>query len=125
MWPFRRLATRFVDPILRPVAGIVPSFGVLHHRGRSTGRTYRTPVNVFQRGDTYLFFLTYGSDVHWVKNVLAAGQCAIETRGDTVELVEPKLITDPRLTPAPPVARFIERHFAGASQYLQMRAASG
>ena len=125
MWPLRRIATRFVDPVLRPIAGKLPSFGIVEHRGRSTGRLYRTPVNVFRRGETFLFFLTYGSDVQWVKNVLAEGGCTIETRGRTVKLVEPALITDPELAPAPTVARFVERHLAGATQYLRMRAASG
>ncbi len=123
MWPLRRVATRFVDPVLRPVAGKLPAFAILQHRGRSTGTLYRTPINVFRRGDTYLFFLTYGSDVQWVKNVLAAGGCVIETRGRTVELVDPELITDPELRPAPPLARFVERYLAGATQYLRMHAA--
>jgi deazaflavin-dependent oxidoreductase (nitroreductase family) len=122
VWPLRRVATRFVDPILRPLAGRLPTFGIVEHRGRTTGRRYRTPVNVFRRGDTFLFFLTYGSDVQWVKNVLAAGDCAIETRSETLTLVDPQLITDPQLGPAPPIARFVERRLAGATQYLRMRA---
>jgi hypothetical protein len=79
---------------------------------------------VFRRGDAYFVFLTYGSDVQWVKNVLAAGSCSLETRGRVVELVEPELITDPELRPAPPHVRFVERRIAGATQYVRMRAAS-
>ena len=60
----------------------------------------------------------------WVKNVLAAGSCSIETRGRVVELVEPELVTDPELRPAPPHVRFVEGRIAGATQYLRMRAAS-
>jgi deazaflavin-dependent oxidoreductase (nitroreductase family) len=123
IWPLRRVATRFVDPILRPLAGRLPTFGIVQHRGRSTGRLYRTPVNVFRRGDTFLFFLTYGSDVQWVKNVLVGGGCTIETRGETLRLVNPELITDPEMKLAPPIARFVERHLAGATQYLRMRTA--
>ena len=122
MWPLLRVATRFVDPVVRPLAGRLPSFGIIEHHGRSTGRLYRTPVNVFRRDDTFLFFLTYGSDVQWVKNVLAEGGCTIETRGARSKLVGPELVTDPALTPAPPIARFVERHVAGATQYLRMRA---
>ena len=99
----------------------LPSFAILTHRGRKTGRTYQTPINVFRRGDDFYFFLTYGSDVQWVKNILAAGSCLIETRGRIVELVEPELITDPELRPAPPHVRFVERRVAGASQYIRMR----
>jgi deazaflavin-dependent oxidoreductase (nitroreductase family) len=124
MWRFRHAVGRYVNPLARPVARRLPGFAILTHRGRKTGRAYRTPINVFRRGDQYFFFLTYGSDAQWVKNVLAAGSCSIETRGRVVELVEPELVTDPELRPAPPHVRFIERRIAGVTQYLRMRAAS-
>jgi deazaflavin-dependent oxidoreductase (nitroreductase family) len=77
------------------------------HTGRRSGRTYRTPVNVFRHGDRYLFALTYGAESDWVQNVLAAGRCQIKTRRRTVELVAPERFTDPtaRLIPVP--ARWI------------------
>jgi hypothetical protein len=93
-------------------------------RTARTGRMYRTPINVFRRGNEYYFFLTYGSDVQWVKNILATGSCSIETRGRVIELVEPELITDPELRPAPPHVRFVERRIAGVTQYVRMRASS-
>jgi deazaflavin-dependent oxidoreductase (nitroreductase family) len=124
MWRFRHVARRYVNPVTGRVAGKLPAFGVLTHRGRKTGRTYRTPVNVFRRGDAYFFFLTYGSDAQWVKNVIAAGACSLETRGRVVELVQPELITDPELRPAPPVVRFVEGRIAGATQYLRMYVAT-
>jgi len=124
MWRFRHVATRYVNPVTRRAAGRLPAFGVLTHRGRKTGRTYQTPINVFRRGDAYFFFLTYGSDAQWVKNVLAAGSCSLRTGGRVVELVEPELITDPELRPAPPLVRFVEGRIAGVTQYLRMRAAS-
>ena len=124
MWPFSHVVHRYVNLITGPFAKRLSGFAVLTHRGRSTGRPYRTPINVFRRGNDYLFFLTYGSDVNWVKNVLAAGSCSIETRGRVVELVEPELITDPELRPAPAHVRFLERRLAGVTQYLRLRAPS-
>ena len=124
MWRFRHVVHRYVNPITRPVATRLPAFAILTHRGRKSGRAYRTPINVFRRGDDYFFFLTYGSDVQWVKNILATGSCSIETRGRVVELVEPELVTDPELRPAPPHVRFVERRIAGVTQYLRMRASS-
>jgi len=120
-WRLRRVAMRYVDPVLRPLARRLPAFGVVIHRGRTSGRVYETPVNVFREGEAYLFFLTYGSDAQWVKNILAAGSCSLETRGRVVQLVEPELVTDPELRPAPQPARFIERRLAGVTQYLRMR----
>ena len=73
LWAMRKFAIRVVNPVLRPVAGRLPGFGVLTYAGRKTGRTYLLPINVFHKGDRYLFVLTYGSEVQWVKNVLAAG----------------------------------------------------
>lgn len=122
MWRYRTAVKRYVNPITSPVARRLPSFAILTHKGRKSGRVYRTPVNVFRRGTDYYFFLTYGSDVQWVKNVLAAGSCSIETRGRVVELVEPELVTDPELRPAPVHVRFVERRVAGATQYVRMRA---
>jgi deazaflavin-dependent oxidoreductase (nitroreductase family) len=124
MWRFRHVVHRYINPITRPVAKKLPTFAILTHRGRKTGRTYQTPINVFRRGNDYFFFLTYGSDVQWVKNILATGFCSIETRGPVVELVEPELITDPDLRPAPPHVRFVERRIAGVTQYIRMRASS-
>jgi deazaflavin-dependent oxidoreductase (nitroreductase family) len=99
----RPFTMRVVNPITRRFAGRLPGFGLLTHVGRTSGRAYTTPINVFRRGTHHLFALTYGSDVQWVKNVLAAGGCTLRTRGRTLRLVDPELITDPslRLMPLP------------------------
>ena len=122
MWGFRHVATRYLNPFTRLFAGRLPGFGILTHRGRTTGRTYRTPINVFERGGDYVFFLTYGSDVQWVKNVLAAGRCSLRTRGRDVALVAPELGTDPELRIAPAVVRLVGR-LVGMTQFIGMRAA--
>jgi len=51
----------------------MPGFGVLHHRGRKSGREYQTPVKLFRHGDDYVITLPYGAGTDWVKNVVAAG----------------------------------------------------
>jgi deazaflavin-dependent oxidoreductase (nitroreductase family) len=124
MWRFRPVVNRYLNRVTRPLAKRLPGFAILTHRGRKTGRSYQTPINVFRRGDDYFFFLTYGSDAQWVKNVLASGSCSIETRGRIVELAEPELVTDPELRPAPAPVRFVEQRIAGVTEYLHMRAAS-
>src|SRR6266550_3176032 len=123
MWRLRRVVTRFVNPVTRQFAGRLPGFGILTHVGRTTGRTYRTPINVFRRGDHYVFVLTYGSDAQWVKNVLAQRECWVRVRGHDVKLFDPELIVDParRLAPAP--VRFVGR-LAHVTEFLRMRSAS-
>src|ERR1022692_2288958 len=60
-------------------AARLPGFGILAHVGRKSSRVYRTPVNVFRAPEGFLIALTYGRDSEWVKNVLAAGGCQLET----------------------------------------------
>jgi deazaflavin-dependent oxidoreductase (nitroreductase family) len=102
-----RFNRRVTNRITRHVAGWLPGFAIVVHVGRRSGRTYRTPVNVFRDGDRYVFALTYGAESDWVRNVLAAGGCRIETRRRTVELRDPQRFDDPsrRLVPKP--ARWI------------------
>jgi hypothetical protein len=79
-------------------------------------------MNVFRSGDEYVFALTYGGDVEWVKNVLAAGEAEMTTRGRNVRLVDPRLVADParRLVPQP-VRAFLG--LLGVSEFLRMRQA--
>ena len=99
----RPFTTRLFNPLSRRFAGWLPGFGILSYVGRKSGRLYRTPLNVFKRSDSYVFALTYGSEVDWVRNVLAAGNADLRTRGRDIHLVEPEVFVDPtrRLMPLP------------------------
>ena len=80
-----------LNRVTRHIAPWAPGFGLVVHRGRRSGKTFRTPVNVFVRSDEYVFALTYGLDSDWVKNVLTAGGCDLETRRRTLRLCRPRL----------------------------------
>jgi deazaflavin-dependent oxidoreductase (nitroreductase family) len=118
----RPFTMRVINPVTRLFAGRVPGFAIVRYVGRRSGKAYRTPMNVFRHGDEYVFALTYGSDVQWVKNVLAAGGCELEVRGKVVRLTEPRLIEDPnrRLMPLP-VRLFLG--LIGVKDFLLMRPA--
>jgi deazaflavin-dependent oxidoreductase (nitroreductase family) len=92
--------------ITRHVAWWLPGFGIVIHVGRRSGRTYKTPVNVFRDGARYVFALTYGAESDWVRNVLAAGGCRLKTRGRTIELRDPQRFDDPSRKLVPPPARW-------------------
>ena len=118
----RPFTTRFVNPVTRLVAGRLPGFGILSYRGRTSGRAYRTPMNLFRNGDEYVFALTYGSDVQWVKNIVAAGECSVRTMGRDVRLVDPRLEVDPERRSMPfPVRQFLG--LLGVTEFLRMRVA--
>ena len=71
-----------------------PGFGVVHHVGRRTGRPFRTPINLFRDDGSYVITLTYGTGSDWVRNVIAAGGCEIETRRRLLALTDPRLVHD-------------------------------
>jgi deazaflavin-dependent oxidoreductase (nitroreductase family) len=100
----------------------VPWFALLIYRGRKSGRMYRTPMNVFRRNESYIFALTYGSDVQRVKNVLAAGEADLRIRTKTVHLSEPELFVDPRRRLMPLPLRLV-LGLARVTEFLRMRAA--
>jgi len=93
--------------LIGPFAGHLPGFGILIHRGRSSGREYRTPINVFRRRGGFAIALTYGPESQWVKNVLAAGDCRIVTGGREHTLTNPRLIRDPSRRGVPPLVRAV------------------
>jgi deazaflavin-dependent oxidoreductase (nitroreductase family) len=102
-----RFNRHVTNRLLGPVARYMPAFGVVVHTGRKTGRRYRTPVNVFRRPGGYVVALTYGPDSDWVRNVLAAGGCTLETRGRTLRLTRPRLYHDEQRGAVPPSLRVI------------------
>lgn len=86
------------------IAGRVPGFGIVTHRGRRSGQTYQTPVNVFRRPGGFVVALTYGRG-DWVRNVLAAGEAQLRTRGQTHRLENPRPVADPARAGVPAPVR--------------------
>lgn len=83
-----------LNHVTRRIAPWAPTFGLVVHTGRRSGRTYETPVMVFPAPDGYVIALTYGPDTDWVKNVLAAGGCQLRTGGRTVTMGSPTIYRD-------------------------------
>lgn len=66
---------------------------VITHIGRTTGATFKTPVDALPVDDGYAFVLIYGSDSDWVKNVLTAGRATLRVDNEDVHLVRPRIET--------------------------------
>ena len=82
---------RFINPLTRRWAGATHSpFALVRHVGRKSGRPFETPVIIARSGNKFVFALTYGPQVDWYRNVLAAGSCELKWRGTIYKLIEPK-----------------------------------
>ena len=93
---------------------------VLTHVGRSSGTTYRTPLDAHPVDDGYIFIVMYGSNSDWVRNILSAGTATLAIRDDEFDLVCPRLVSKEDAwqllsgtTKAPP-------EFLKVTEYLQM-----
>ncbi len=114
----RSVTNRFTKPIARHA----PQFGVVIVNGRKSGNPYETPVNVFPTNDGVVIALSYGEDVDWLKNVLAAGQCEIVRSGDTRHFDSPTVVgADEALAFVPSALRPILRAL-GISKFLLLAA---
>lgn len=109
----------FTNHLLRPLAARMPGFGIVINVGRRTGTVYHTPVNVFRRSDGFLIALTYGKDSGWVKNVLAAGRCQIQTRRFYYQVTRPVVVFDPARSNFPFFVRVV-LWLVDAKHYLQL-----
>jgi deazaflavin-dependent oxidoreductase (nitroreductase family) len=118
----RPFTTHVFNPISRRFVQWLPGFAILIYRGRKSGKTYRTPINLFRDGDAYVFALTYGSDVQWVRNVVAAGEADALIRRHMIHLTHPELFVDPSRRSVPfPVRQFLG--FMRVSEFLRLHVA--
>jgi deazaflavin-dependent oxidoreductase (nitroreductase family) len=116
----RRWNKAGLNRVTKHIAPWMPGFGVVVHRGRRSGRRYQTPVNVFPDENGYVFALTYGPDTDWVKNVLAAGGCDLQTRGQAFQLVSPHVFHDESRRAIRPLERQILR-ILGVADFLSLK----
>jgi deazaflavin-dependent oxidoreductase (nitroreductase family) len=119
----KRSVAAFHRAITNPIAvrfvAHLPGFAIVTNIGRKSGKKYRTPVNVFRTSDGFVIALTYGRESGWVRNVLAAGGCQLETRRMKYLLFSPVIVHDPTRLRFP----FLVRTVLGlidANDFLQL-----
>lgn len=88
-----RANRRITNPVQRMWAGWAPSYGILEHVGRRSGKHYRTPLMVFNTAEGVAIMLTYGPDRDWLKNLTAAGSATMRRHGATFTVSEPRVVS--------------------------------
>jgi deazaflavin-dependent oxidoreductase (nitroreductase family) len=126
----RRLA-RFNRVITNPIQGqwawLLPPWAVVCHRGRRSGRAYRTPVLAFKRGPgmfgasrtpkgpkgpVLAIVVLYGEESDWVRNVVAGGGRVVRG-GRTYELIDPRVLDADAAEEISPIGRALGRRLSG------------
>ena len=98
---------------------------VITHVGRTSGRTYRTPLDAHPVEGGYLFILVYGSRSDWVQNVLATGHARLTVDGEDVELTAPRIVGADEAWAVLPDTVKRPPGFLRISEYLRMDRAGG
>ena len=82
------------------VAGtrVFPLYGVIEHRGRRSGKVFRTPVVVKPTNDGFVVPMPYGERTDWYRNVLAAGGGVIRWNGRQYRVGDPEVVRDAATT---------------------------
>src|SRR5262245_44736168 len=82
----------FTNPVLSTIAWIVPPLAIVHHVGRKSGRAYRSPVVALRSGSGFVIPMTYGRDVDWARNLIAAGGGEVEQLGRRTRVRNPRIV---------------------------------
>jgi deazaflavin-dependent oxidoreductase (nitroreductase family) len=89
-----RGATRLFNPLAMLFAGtrVFPLYGVIKHRGRKSGKEFRTPVVIRPVDGGFIVPMPWGPTTDWFRNIRAAGGCTIRWKGRDYQMVEPEVL---------------------------------
>lgn len=93
----------------------------IRHTGRKSGKQYSTPIGAERVQDGFVIPLAYGTQVDWLRNVIAAGRATIVAKGETYDVTEPELIDAATALPSlsPKRRKAFER--LGITHYLKLK----
>jgi deazaflavin-dependent oxidoreductase (nitroreductase family) len=113
-----RLTLKFAGSAHSPIS-------VIHHVGRRSGRPYQTPVIVEPLADGFIFALTYGPEVDWYHNILAAGQGVVRWHGKEYAIENPEMIDVKKALPVFPLPLRLILRIMGTCHFFRMKYQSG
>ena len=123
-----RAVARVVNPLVLRIAGRrhMPILGIVHHRGRKTGRSYATPLGVRPAaGGGFVIPLTFSNASHWYQNIRAAGGCVITYQGTDHAVAGPAVVDRAAAGPAYPWYERLALRLIGINEFVWLAAAPG
>jgi deazaflavin-dependent oxidoreductase (nitroreductase family) len=89
---YLRFLKKYFNPLtLRLARSAFGPFAIVRHIGRRSGKPYETPIIVQPAEPNFIIALTYGPNVDWYQNILAAGGCTVvwHKREYAIRKIEP------------------------------------
>jgi deazaflavin-dependent oxidoreductase (nitroreductase family) len=94
---------------------------VVHHVGRTSGRSYSTPIGVERTPAGLIVTLPYGPGTDWVRNLLAADGGELTIDGETVRITSPRLIAAAQAAPLISAGERRVARIFGVTEYLLLQ----
>jgi deazaflavin-dependent oxidoreductase (nitroreductase family) len=87
--------TRIFNPLALPLAasGAIPTWGVVRHTGRKSGRAFATPIALAATTQYFFVPLPWGERTDWCRNIVSAGGGAIRYRGRDYLVSAPQVVS--------------------------------
>jgi deazaflavin-dependent oxidoreductase (nitroreductase family) len=117
----KRSHKHVLNPVMLRASGRSGFSAVIHHVGRRSGTPYATPVIAHQTNHDVIIPLPYGTDVDWLRNLLAAGQGIVDLEGRSLTVDEPAVVDIDDVIGLLPASMVLTVRFNGAREAVQMR----
>lgn len=116
--PYPRWLAKINKRLFNPREVRKGRYPVVTHLGRSSGTTYRTPVDAHPTVDGFVLVVRYGPESDWVRNILAAGRATLRVDGVDHELHRPRLVSQEDAVGLLPAGYEPDPDFSKAEDYL-------
>jgi len=110
-----------INPVMLPFSGRSGLSAIVHHVGRRSGTTYATPVIAHRSHQDVIIPLPYGTDVDWLRNLLAAGQAVVDLQGHSLKVDEPAVVDIDNVIGLLPPSMERTVRFNGARDAVRLR----
>ena len=90
--PYPRWLAKINKRVFNPKAIRKGDYPVITHAGRTSGRSYQTPLDAYPTKTGYVMVVRYGPKSDWVLNVLAAETVTLRVDGEVLSLGSPRLV---------------------------------
>jgi deazaflavin-dependent oxidoreductase (nitroreductase family) len=118
----RRMNRSLTNPrVMRTAGSADTQTSVIRHVGRTSGRTYETPVDVIPALDGVLIALPYGTRADWLRNVLAAGAATIVSQGESFGVDRPVIAATAEVADHIPARTLQTLRLFGVNECLHLR----
>ena len=91
--PYPRWLAQINKRVFNPGQVRKGKYPVVTHVGRSSGRSYQTPLDAYPTKTGYVLVARYGPESDWVRNILASQHASLRIRGEDHNLGSPRLVS--------------------------------